>query len=99
MLRSIWRFVFPVAKHCLATLMKVAGEAYMQNKNSMGALKAAIKPTVGSLIKSTGEEIERRMNSAASSAAPSLVPPARHWTHVKWERLRRTNKTGRAAKH
>ena len=77
-LRSIWRFVFPVAKHGLATLMKVGGEAYMQNGNAMGAIKSAIKPTVGSLIKSTGEEIERRMESASSSTASPPEPPARH---------------------
>ena len=76
-LRSNWRFVFPLAKYGLATLMKVGGESNMQNGNVMGALKAVIKPTVGSLIKSTGE-IERRMDSAASSTAPPPEPPARH---------------------
>ena len=77
-LRSIWRFVFPVAKHGLATLMKVGSEAYMQNGNAMGALKAAIKPTIGSLIKSTGEQIDRRMDSAATFTAPFPELPARH---------------------
>ena len=70
--------MFPVAKHGLATLMKAGGEAYMQNGNAMGALKAAIKPTVGSLIKSTGEEIERRMDSATTFTAPFPEPPSSH---------------------
>ena len=34
-LRSIWLFEFQVAKHGLATLMKVGGEAYMQNGNAI----------------------------------------------------------------
>ena len=67
-----------MAKHGLATVMKVGGEAYMQNGNAMEALKAAIKPIVGSLIKSTSEEIERRMDSAATFIAPPPEPPARH---------------------
>ena len=70
-LRSIWRFVFPLAKHGFATCFKACGKAYMNNENSMGASKAAIKPTVGSLIKSAGEEIERRMDSLQTAPAPT----------------------------
>ena len=49
----------------------------------MAALKAAAKPTIGAMIKTTGQEIERRLNAAeavkpATVTAPPPEPPVLH---------------------
>ena len=38
----------------VANLLKYGGDVYKQNKNVMAALKAAAKPTIGAMIKTTG---------------------------------------------
>ena len=45
----------------------------------MAALKAAAKPTIGAMIKPTGQEIERRLD-AAEAVKPATVtaPPPEH---------------------
>ena len=84
-LHSIWRFVFPVLSRGAVNLLNYGGDAYKQNGNLMAALKAAVKPTIGAIIKTTGHEIERRLDAAeAAAATPATVtapppePPALH---------------------
>ena len=45
-LRSNYRFLFPVAKHGLDTLIKIGGNVLYGNENLISAIKAACKPTV-----------------------------------------------------
>ena len=52
-LRSILRFVNPVLSRGVVNLLKYGGNAYKQNGNVMAALKAATKPTIGAMIKTT----------------------------------------------
>ena len=82
-LLSIWRFVYPVLSRGVVNLLKFGGDAYKQNGNVMAALKAAAKPTIGAMIKTTGQEIERRLDAAeavkpATVTAPPPEPPALH---------------------
>ena len=49
----------------------------------MAALKAAAKPTIGAMIKTTGQEIERRLDAVeavklGTVTAPPPEPPALH---------------------
>ena len=62
---------------------EVVGDAYKQNGNVIASLNAAAKPTIGVMIKTTGQEIERRLEAAkavkpATVTAPSPEPPALH---------------------
>ena len=81
-LRSIWRFVYPVLSRGVVNLLKYSDDAYKQNGNVMAALKAAAKPTIGAMIKTTGQELERRLDAAEASkptaTAPAPEPPALH---------------------
>ena len=43
-------------------------------ENVMAALKAAAKPTIGAMIKTTGQELERRLD-AAEAAKPTVTAP------------------------
>ena len=81
--RSIWRFAFPILTRGVENLLKYGGDAYKQNGNVMAALKAAAKPTIGAMIKTTGQEIERRLDAAealkpATVTAPPPEPPVLH---------------------
>ena len=62
-LKSIWRFMFPVVTRGAASLLEHGGNAYLQQGNWRSALKAGIKPALGTMIKTTGEEIARRVNA------------------------------------
>ena len=80
---SIWRFVYPVLSRVVVNLLKYGGDAYKQNGNVMAALKAAAKITIGAMIKTTGQEIERRLDATeavkpATVTAPPPEPPALH---------------------
>ena len=72
-LRSIWRFVFPVLLRGAVSLLKYGRDAYKQNGSVMAALKAAAKPTIGTMIKTTGQEIKRRLDAAEAAAKPATV--------------------------
>ena len=81
-LRSIWRFVYPVLSHGVVNLLKYGGEAYKQNGNVIAALKSAAKPTIGAMIQTIGQELERRLDAAEAAkptvTAPPPEPPALH---------------------
>ena len=82
-LLSIWRFVYVDLSRGVVNLLKFGGDAYKQNGSVMAALKAAAKPTIGAMIKTTGQEIERRLDAAeavksATVTAPPPEPPALH---------------------
>ena len=82
-LLSIWRFVYPVLSRGVVNLLMYGGDAYKQNGNVMAALKAAARPTIGAMIKTTGMEIERLLDAAeavkpATVTAPPPEPPALH---------------------
>ena len=98
-LRSIVRIVYFVMRRMLANFMKYGEEASLQNGNIMGAVKAAIKPIIRTLIQATGQEIEHRMTQRRRPLPRLRSRQCTTWTQVKWERLLLTNRTGRAAKH
>ena len=84
-LRSIWRFVYPVLSRGAVNLLKYGGDGNKQNESVMEALKAAAKPTIGAMIKTIRQEIERRLDAAEAAAAkpatvtaPPPEPPALH---------------------
>ena len=81
-LRSIWHFAFPVLSCGVVNLQKYNGDAYKQNGNVMAALKVAAEPTTGTMIKTTGQELERRLDAAETAkptvTAPPPEPPALH---------------------
>lgn len=76
-LRSIWRFVYPIIVRGAASFIKHGGEAFSQHGSIREALKAGIKPALGSMIKTAGEEIAHRVE-ASSVTAPPPEPPIRH---------------------
>ena len=76
-LKSIWKFIFPVIARGASSFLRYGGDAYLQNGNVKDALKAAIKPALGTMIKTTGEEIARRVE-APTVTAPPPEPPSRH---------------------
>ena len=81
-LRSIWRFLYPVLSRGVVNLLKFGGDAYKQNGNVMAALKAAAKSTIGAMIKTTGQELDSRLDDAEvgkpTVTAPPPEPPALH---------------------
>ena len=73
-LLSMWGFVYPVLSRGVVNLLKYGGDAYKKNGNVMAALKAAAKPTIGAMIKTTLQEVERRLD-AAEAAKPTVTAP------------------------
>ena len=76
-LKSIWKFIFPVIARGASSFLRYGGDALVQNGNVKDALKAAIKPALGTMIKTTGEEIARRVE-APSVSRSATEPPTRH---------------------
>ena len=76
-LKSIWKFIYPVIARGASSFLRYGGDAYLQNGNVKDALKAAIKPALGTMIKTTGEELARRVEAPAVTAPPP-EPPSRH---------------------
>ena len=100
-LLSIWRFVYPVLSRGVVNLQKFGGDAYKQNGNVMAALKAAAKPTIGAMIKTTGQEIERRLDAAEAVKPEPSLPHHRSlqrsiWTRAKFGRRRHLQAASRA---
>ena len=74
-LRSIWRFVYPVLSRGVVNLLKYGGDANKHNGNLRAALKAAAKPTISAMIKTTGQELERCLDAAEVAKPTVTVPP------------------------
>ena len=82
-LRSIWRFAFSVLSGGVVNLLKYGGDAYKQNGNVMAAVKATTKRTIGAIIKTTEQEIKRRLD-ATEAAMPTVtaLPPEPQALHL-----------------
>ena len=67
-LGSIWRFMYPVILRGAASFIKHGGDAYLAQGNVKEALKAGIKPAIGTMIKSAGDELASRVEAPSVSA-------------------------------
>jgi hypothetical protein len=93
-LGSIWRFMYPVILRGAASFIKHGGDAYLAQGNVKEALKAGIKPAIGTMIKSAGDELASRVEAPTVSAHSSevgtaLIPKQLGCGHVPKTRRRR----------
>ena len=76
-LRSIWRFMYPIVAQGASSFIRNGGDSFLQHGNWKEALKAGIKPALGTMFKTAGEELARRMEAPSVTALPP-EPPIRH---------------------
>ena len=91
-LGSIWRFMFPVIVRGAASFIKHGGDAYLAQGNVKEALKAGIKPALGTMIKSAGDELASRVEAHlpdASQVGTAPIPQQLGCGHVPKTRRRR----------
>lgn len=75
--RGIWRFFRPVAMSGARTLLKAGSEAIKDGATVKDVLQATLKPTLGSVLTASAEEVARRLNNRPSTAPPPVDPAMR----------------------
>ena len=69
-LRKFWRMFRPVIVRGAQTALKAGGEALTNTSSLKDVLRSTIKPTVGSLLGATAEQLVKHMSDERSAAAP-----------------------------
>lgn len=69
-LRGFWRMFRPVLVRGAQTALKAGGEALTNTSSLKDVLRSTIKPTVGSLLGATAEQLVKHMSDERSAAAP-----------------------------
>lgn len=69
-LRGFWRMFRPVLVRGAQTALKAGGEALTNTSSLKDVLRSTIKPTVGSLLGATAEQLSKHMSDERSAAAP-----------------------------
>jgi len=73
-LRGIWRFFRPVAMSGAKTLLKAGSEAIRDGATVKDVLSQTLKPTVGSIMSATAEQVANRLAADQPTAAPPPGP-------------------------
>lgn len=74
-LGGIWRFFRPVAMSGARSLLKAGSEAIKDGATFKDVLKQTLKPTVGSMLSATTEQVANRLMGDQPTAAPPPGPP------------------------
>ena len=75
-LRGIWRVFFPIVAKGASSVLSAGADAISNNQPIGTALKASLKPAIGTMLKSAGKELVR--NNFGPEAAPPPGPIPRH---------------------
>jgi hypothetical protein len=74
-IRGIWRFFRPVAMSGAKTLLKAGSEAIKDGATIKDVLSQTLKPTVGTMLSATAEQVANRLAADQPAAAPPPGPP------------------------
>ena len=97
-LRGIWNWFRPIVRQGAQTLLRTTGDALKEGATVQDVLKAAIRPTVSSVLGATAEQVATRLGDDKPIAAPppgpapAIPPPQQGSGHRKRRTLYKHSK-------